>query len=127
MISATCNGMAPLIDQELESIDRDHADLTALNHRLMDAFQMYHDLMKEAPVYGYSMKNMAPNQGPFTGQGPVPVPGPFTGQGPVPVPGGYAPQQPNMGGMPPPQMVQVSPHAFHLDSRLFSLRYKKSF
>ncbi|XP_011666599.2 signal transducing adapter molecule 1 [Strongylocentrotus purpuratus] len=108
LLEATCNGMAPLIDQELESIDRDHADLTALNHRLMDAFQMYHDLMKEAPVYGYSMKNMAPNQGPFTGQGPVPVPGPFTGQGPVPVPGGYAPQQPNMGGMPPPQMVQYN-------------------
>nr|XP_054750584.1 LOW QUALITY PROTEIN: signal transducing adapter molecule 1-like [Lytechinus pictus] len=92
LLEATCNGMAPLIDQELESIDRDHADLTALNQRLIDAFQMYHDLMKEAPVYGYSLKGVVPGQGPFTGQGPVPIPG------------GYAPQQP----MPPQQMTQYN-------------------
>lgn len=94
LLEATCNGMAPLIDQELEAIDRDHADLTALNQRLIDAFQMYHDLMKEAPVYGYQLKGMVPGQGPFTGQGPVPIPG------------GY--QLPNMAGMPPQQMAQYN-------------------
>ena len=49
--------MNPLIDQELESVDRKHMDLTVLNGKLVDAFEMYHKLMKEAPVYGYSLKN----------------------------------------------------------------------
>ena len=84
--------MAPLIDQELEGIDREHADLTALNQRLLDSFQMYHALMKEAPVYGYTLKGVVP----------------FPGAGPLPVPGGYAPpQQPNMGVVAPQQMGQV--------------------
>ena len=93
LFPATCNGMAPLIDQELEGIDREHADLTVLNQRLLDSFQMYHDLMKEAPVYGYSLKGMVP----------------FPGVGPVPVPGGFATtQQPNMGVIAPQPVGQVS-------------------
>ncbi|XP_071502462.1 signal transducing adapter molecule 1-like [Diadema antillarum] len=96
VLEATCNGMAPLIDTELEQIDRDHADLTVLNQRLMDAFQMYHGLMKEAPVYGYTLKGSIPGQGPFPG-----------GMGPVPVPGGF-PQQPGMGQVSPQQMGQYN-------------------
>ena len=63
-IADTCKRMNPLIDQELEAVDREHMDLTALNAKLMDAFSMYHGLMKEAPVYGYSLKTMnVPQQG----------------------------------------------------------------
>ncbi|XP_071804538.1 signal transducing adapter molecule 2-like [Asterias amurensis] len=57
VLEDTCKRMNPLIDQELESVDRKHMDLTVLNGKLVDAFEMYHKLMKEAPVYGYSLKN----------------------------------------------------------------------
>ncbi|XP_022091076.1 signal transducing adapter molecule 1-like [Acanthaster planci] len=64
VLEDTCKRMNPLIDQELEGVDREHMDLTALNAKLMDAFSMYHGLMKEAPVYGYSLKTMnMPQQG----------------------------------------------------------------
>lgn len=62
--------MAPLIDQELEGIDRDLADYSALNNKLLDAFSMYHGLMKEAPVYGYSLQTGHMMQPPmYTHQG----------------------------------------------------------
>ncbi|XP_072021868.1 signal transducing adapter molecule 1-like [Amphiura filiformis] len=56
VLEDTCNRMGPLIDQELEKVDREHADLTGLNYRLVEAFSMYHKLMKAAPVYGYTLK-----------------------------------------------------------------------
>lgn len=39
--------MAPLIDQELEKIDRRHAQLTRLGGELVEALNMYHNLMRE--------------------------------------------------------------------------------
>ncbi|KAL3889024.1 hypothetical protein ACJMK2_001382 [Sinanodonta woodiana] len=49
-----CKAMGPLIDAELEKIDRKHASLCELNQKVMDALQMYHNLMKETPLpYGY--------------------------------------------------------------------------
>ncbi|XP_033099417.1 signal transducing adapter molecule 2-like isoform X2 [Anneissia japonica] len=56
----TCNRMAPLIDQELERIDREHADLTGLNEKLVKAFDLYQKLMREAPVYGYALRTSVP-------------------------------------------------------------------
>ncbi|XP_021949772.1 signal transducing adapter molecule 2 isoform X2 [Folsomia candida] len=41
------NQMAPLIDQELEKIDRRHAQLTRLGGELVEALNMYHNLMRE--------------------------------------------------------------------------------
>lgn len=41
-----CRLMGPLIDQELESIDRHHNTLTEVNMKLSEAFQMYHSLMQ---------------------------------------------------------------------------------
>lgn len=56
-----CMGMGPLIDQELEKIDRCHASLTGINQRLMESLNMYHDLMKES----FSMSSMPPVSGSY--------------------------------------------------------------
>lgn len=40
--------MGPLIDQELEKIDKRHAALTGANKQLMDAMNLYHSLMKDS-------------------------------------------------------------------------------
>lgn len=44
------NGMGPLIDTELERVDRKHAQLTKLSTDLVDALSLYHMLMRE-PQY----------------------------------------------------------------------------
>ncbi|BFZ11096.1 hypothetical protein BsWGS_14135 [Bradybaena similaris] len=54
MLEEQCKAMGPLIDAELEKIDRKHATLVELNKKVMDALQMYHNLMKETPAYGYA-------------------------------------------------------------------------
>uniref|UniRef100_A0A1E1XD00 Putative signal transducing adaptor protein stam/stam2 n=1 Tax=Amblyomma aureolatum TaxID=187763 RepID=A0A1E1XD00_9ACAR len=41
-----CAGMGPLIEQELERIDRRHASLTAASRQLADALALYHGLMR---------------------------------------------------------------------------------
>ena len=41
------NSMGPLIDQELERVDRKHAQLTQLSCDLVEALNLYHTLMKE--------------------------------------------------------------------------------
>lgn len=40
--------MAPLIDTELERVDRKHAQLTQLSKELVDAINLYHTLMRES-------------------------------------------------------------------------------
>ena len=72
--------MGPLIDQELEKVDREHADLTGLNYKLVEAFSMYHKLMKAAPVYGYQLKTQQPGQPGMIPQGAVGgMPGQYAG------------------------------------------------
>jgi signal transducing adaptor molecule len=41
------NAMGPLIDQELEKVDRKHAQLTQLSSDLVEALNLYHTLMRE--------------------------------------------------------------------------------
>lgn len=43
-----CYMMGPLIDQQLQKIDYKHAVLDDLNMKLIEAFQMYNNLMKES-------------------------------------------------------------------------------
>lgn len=43
--------MGPLIDMELEKVDRKHAQLTQLSSNLVDALNLYHTLMRE-PLMG---------------------------------------------------------------------------
>ncbi|XP_023219825.1 signal transducing adapter molecule 2-like [Centruroides sculpturatus] len=81
-----CVAMGPLIDQELEKVDRRHAALTSLSQQLMEALNMYHGLMKDITppmVYGhYPPPN--PSQNP-------PLPPHFNG--PLP-PNSFPPQPP---------------------------------
>ena len=44
------NSMGPLIDTELEQVDRRHAQLTRLSHQLVDALTLYHTLMRDMPA-----------------------------------------------------------------------------
>lgn len=41
------NLMGPLIDAELEKVDRKHAQLTQLSADLVEALTLYHSLMRE--------------------------------------------------------------------------------
>ena len=63
----TVNGMGPLIDAELESVDRRHAQLTRLSTELVDALNLYHQLMHENMA-------MMPPQGPTAGYPSMPGP-----------------------------------------------------
>lgn len=49
-LEAECNAMAPLVDPELEKVDKRVLMLSDLNQQLLDAFQMYHDLMSRSAL-----------------------------------------------------------------------------
>ncbi|KAL1124119.1 hypothetical protein AAG570_001889 [Ranatra chinensis] len=46
------NSMGPLIDTELERVDRKHAQLTQVSSGLVEALNLYHTLMREPPPHG---------------------------------------------------------------------------
>ncbi|XP_071113370.1 signal transducing adapter molecule 2-like [Haliotis cracherodii] len=103
-----CKVMGPLIDTELEKIDKKHAQLVDLNKKVMDALQMYHSLMRENPAFNYTMK--AP-QGFTPGMMPPP-PAPAAAQMTQPMYNGqpqYAPQgqMPAGPGQVPPAQGQM--------------------
>jgi signal transducing adaptor molecule len=61
------NQMGPLIDAELEHIDRKHAQLTKLSSDLIDTINLYHNLMRESEkiqVGNYQTAPMYQNQYP---------------------------------------------------------------
>ncbi|XP_070209310.1 signal transducing adapter molecule 1-like isoform X2 [Littorina saxatilis] len=89
-----CKAMGPLIDTELEKIDRKHTQLVELNQRVMDALQMYHTLMRENPAYSFKAPTTGP--APFSSLPPM-MGSPHMGQQAM-----YNGQQPYMG--PPGQM-----------------------
>lgn len=93
-----CKAMGPLIDAELEKIDKKHADLCGINAKVLEALQMYHNLMKESPMpFAYKQSVSGYNPGAM-GMPPGSVPQQFSGSQ-------YMPQ----GGMvssPMPQMTQ---------------------
>lgn len=47
MFAEEVNAMGPLIDAELERVDRKHAQLTQLSSSLVEALNLYHTLMRE--------------------------------------------------------------------------------
>ncbi|XP_005109097.1 signal transducing adapter molecule 1 [Aplysia californica] len=62
VLEEQCKAMGPLIDAELEKVDRKHANLVELNKKVMEALQMYHSLMRETPAYGYpGLKTQQPS------------------------------------------------------------------
>ncbi|RZB84931.1 signal transducing adapter molecule 2, partial [Asbolus verrucosus] len=60
------NGMGPLIDSELERVDRKHAQLTQLSADLVEALGLYHTLMREPQFppklpYNFNQMSQPPN------------------------------------------------------------------
>jgi len=92
--------MGPLIDAELERVDRRHAQLTRLSHELVDALSLYHTLMREMPGMPAMAPGMSAYPGMYPGYGPGMHPGPQIQGGMM----GYAPQQMGPQGGPPPGM-----------------------
>lgn len=74
------NQMGPLIDAELERVDRKHAQLTQLSSELVDAINLYHTLMRESdrPNMPY---NMAGYQNPQMYGGYQPIPNMYMAPG----------------------------------------------
>lgn len=71
ILEAQVNQMLPLIDTELERVDRNHARLTQLSGNLVDAINMYHTLMREADIqlgsYGMDPHQYGPQSHPNSG------------------------------------------------------------
>merc|ERR1719215_2368003 len=117
--------MGPMIDTELEAVDRRHAQLTRLSTELVDALNLYHQLMHEnIPPYGLPGGHQPQSHIPASTAGYNPYVGPnslppqnqqFNGYFPppgVPAPNG-APQPPHMVGYPggPPQQPPTASSA----------------
>ncbi|XP_058119806.1 signal transducing adapter molecule 2 [Anopheles ziemanni] len=87
------NQMGPMIDAELERVDRKHAQLTQLSSDLVDAINLYHNLMREpdrtSSMRAVSMVAMAIGSGGL--QGPYGLP--------PPPPGGHSSGPASMGPM----------------------------
>jgi len=116
--------MGPLIDTELEKIDRQHAKLTRLSRELVESLTLYHTLMAEAPsmpYQSYGMPGMHPGFMPqmqamggmppmSMAPGGMPMP---QGMQPMGMPGGMPqggmPGMPIMQGMPPTSMPGIPP------------------
>lgn len=64
-ISDQVNAMGPLIDTELETVDKEHAQLTQLSTQLVEALNMYHTLMKEPMPLGVKTPGGYPMGGPY--------------------------------------------------------------
>ncbi|XP_049802219.1 signal transducing adapter molecule 1 isoform X1 [Schistocerca nitens] len=126
------NTMGPLIDQELERVDRKHAQLTQLSTDLVEALNLYHTLMREpAPMSGqyHTMPKLFgyPHQAPANAYNGVPMGAPFPmgmpTQQPPPPPSGPPPQpqysyapapRPDQYPVPPPTGSMTLPPQFHL-------------
>lgn len=60
-LEAQVDRMLPLIDSELECIDRHHAKLTQLSTSLVEAINMYHTLMRESDMISGNYNQTAIN------------------------------------------------------------------
>ncbi|XP_030765343.1 signal transducing adapter molecule 1 [Sitophilus oryzae] len=57
------NAMGPLIDSELERVDRKHAQLTQLSADLVEALSLYHTLMREPQLPSMAKQGYEPTYG----------------------------------------------------------------
>lgn len=68
------NQMGPLIDSELERVDRKHAQLTQLSSDLIETINMYHSLMRETDRAPQMNMNMYQSPGGYPMYNPNPNP-----------------------------------------------------
>ena len=97
MLEDTCYAMGPLIDHELEKVDRKHVQLEELNKNLREAMDLYHRLMEEGRVRAAQTKTTAAQ-----------LAGNPMYQTPMGAQPGYYPVHPglpNQSGMPPSQVL----------------------
>lgn len=59
LLEDTCYAMGPLIDHELEKVDRKHVQLEELNKNLREAMDLYHRLMEEGRIRAAQAKTTA--------------------------------------------------------------------
>lgn len=59
VLEDTCYAMGPLIDHELEKVDRKHVQLEELNKNLREAMDLYHRLMEEGRIRAAQAKTTA--------------------------------------------------------------------
>ena len=64
--------MGPLIDNELERVDRKHAQLTQLSADLVEALNLYHTLMREPGPQAGPAPYHPMSKGPPYGYQPIP-------------------------------------------------------
>lgn len=130
--------MGPLIDSELERVDRKHAQLSKLSGDLVEALSLYHMLMREPqyqsikPPYGYTPPPTAASYNGMPPNMPPQMVGPPRGLDRPPymtLPGNYMPGPPGTAPahlhmmQPPPQTAmgpqgseerpQMPPHFQH--------------
>ncbi|CAH8632655.1 unnamed protein product [Heterobilharzia americana] len=113
-LEAECLAMLPLVDPELKSVDKKLIMLTELNQRLLDAFQLYHNIMSHqnaATAYyaGVSnanlMKSYLPNSvNVFPYSQPISMPGVYVPSNlpTIPANGSNVPAESNGSMMVPP-------------------------